>query len=385
MSEPQTIDLVILGAGCAGLSLARKLAVKKVTGTVMLIEPRHTYQDDRSWCFWESEQHALSDWVSYSWPIWSFSKTGQAKQSRHLSGYSYQYIRSIDFYRNSLTAIGSWPAITLKLGQAVQTVEKKSSHWEIATDQGETYRAHQVLDTRSLSSESLDQATLLQCFAGVEIELEDGTQVDPGQIELMTQMQIVNDEFCFTYVLPYTPTRLLVELTYFARSRPDRAELEQQLAQVLAQRGWSGSKVVRTEYGELPMGLPTAQTDDGQQPPRAGMRAGALRASSGYGFLRIQRWAERCAEHYCQHGEVLAEKGSGYWLQKMDQIFLNVLRANPALAPDLFDTLLGKIEPRRFIRFMNDQASFSDCIRIVACMPKVPFIKALIRGAGPRS
>jgi lycopene beta-cyclase len=193
----------------------------------------------------------------------------------------------------------------------------------------------------------------------------------------MTDMRMVNDEFCFTYVLPFAPNHLLAEVTFFARQPPSRAELQTQLTQLLTKRGWTEAQILRTEYGELPMGLPATSKYSPNQPLLAGMRGGALRPSSGYGFLRIQRWAEQCAQRYCEQARLVPQTTSGFWLQKMDLLFLAVLRKDPALAPELFDRLFGNTETERFIRFMDDRASLSDCLHIVACLPKTPFLKAL--------
>jgi len=66
MSTTRAVDLAILGGGCAGLSLARELAANQVKRSVIVIEPRQAYEDDRSWCFWAADQHQFQDWVSFS-------------------------------------------------------------------------------------------------------------------------------------------------------------------------------------------------------------------------------------------------------------------------------------------------------------------------------
>lgn len=378
MSKPQSVDLAILGAGCAGLSLARELAKSQVTRSVLVIEPRETYQDDRSWCFWAPDQHAQSGLVSHGWPRWLFGLAGKAPSARTCPGYRYQYIRSSDFYQDSLACIGTCAAIDLKMGESVTALAPHLSGWQITTTAG-TYLANQVIDTRPPTKQRLEQSTLQQCFLGVEIQLPHENTVDIGVAELMTDMRIVDGEFCFTYVLALAPDRLLVEVTFFARTPPSRATLQSQLTQLLADRGWAGATVLRTEFAELPMGMPDEPASDQTQLLSAGLRGGALRPSSGYGFLRIQHWASHCAALYQANGTLLPQTTSGFWVKKMDQLFLSVLHQEPALAADLFNQLFGHTEPARFVRFMNDEASLSDCLHIVACLPKTPFLKALLR------
>jgi lycopene beta-cyclase len=387
MSQETVVDLAILGGGCAGLSLAYSLVNRHVERSVVVIEPRVTYTNDRSWCFWAVDGSvsdavapmAGSIWqqVHHRWSRWAFGQADQPVIARHASGISYQYLRSSDFYHVCCDGIESSTAVDLCLGQAVQAVTPVSAGWQITTDT-QVFVARQVIDTRPPDPGRSGQASLQQVFLGVEIELAAPTGIDVSTAEIMTDMRLVDGEFCFTYVLPYTATRLLVEVTFFARMIPDQSVLETELNRVLDKRGWQQASVVRREYAVLPMGLPMAPHTPGQ-PARAGMAGGALRASSGYGFLRIQRWAELCAQHYLAHGEVVGHPKPGLWWRAMDQLFLDVLAANPALAPEIFDRLLSRIEPARFVRFMSDQATWTDCLLIIACLPKWPFLVALAK------
>jgi lycopene beta-cyclase len=372
--EPtQRVDLAIIGGGCAGLSLARELADRQTPQSIIILEPRTQYQDDRSWCFWSTPEHALSILVSHSWSTWRFGLQGQAVDTKNSSLHPYQYIRSADFYRDCWKKIAQCPSITASLGTTVTCVKKQDDGWHIDTTQG-SFFATQVIDTRPPSSTHFAQSTLYQCFLGAEIQLGHGINTEHFALELMTDMRLLDGEFCFTYLLPLGQDRLLIELTLFA-SRPYPAEaLREAFDQLLAERGLTDSPSLRIEYGNLPMGLPVQRSD----PPRAGLGGGALRPSSGYGFMRIQRWAEQCAEHYCKQGTVIPQTLSNFWLQKMDQLFLSVIQSQPSLAPTLFNKLLGKTQTERFIRFMNDRASLIDYFHIVMCLPKKPFIQALL-------
>jgi len=372
--EPtQRVDLAIIGGGCAGLSLARELADRQTSQSIIILEPRTHYQDDRSWCFWSTPEHALSRLVSHSWSTWRFGLQGQAVETKSSSLHPYQYIRAADFYRDCWKKIAQCPSIASNLGTTVTNVKKQDDGWLIDTTKG-SFFATQVIDTRPPSSTQFAQSTLYQCFLGAEIQCVHGMNTEHSALELMTDMRMVDGEFCFTYLLPLGQDRLLIELTLFAR-RPYTAEaLREAFDHLLAERGLTDAQSIRIEYGNLPMGLPVQRSD----PPRAGLGGGALRPSSGYGFMRIQRWAEKCADHYCTQGTVIPQTLSSFWLQKMDQLFLSVIQTQPSLAPTLFIKLLGKTRTERFIRFMNDRASLVDYLHIVLCLPKKPFIQALL-------
>lgn len=372
LAPTKRVDLAIIGGGCAGLSLAKALAHRQTSQSIIILEPRTHYQDDRSWCFWSTPEHALSSLVSQSWSTWRFGQQGQPIETKSSTLHPYQYIRSADFYDACWEKITQSPSIESSLGTTVLNIHQRNDSWHIETTRG-SFFATQVIDTRPPSQTHFAQSTLYQCFLGAEIQLKQGINTDYSVLELMTDMRVLDGEFCFTYVLPLANDRLLIELTLFASRPYTKEDLTDAFDQLLLTRGLAQSDILRMEYGNLPMGLPNLRS----APPRAGLGGGALRPSSGYGFMRIQRWAEECAEHYCKQGTVIPQTLSGFWLQKMDHLFLSVIQSQPSLAPTLFSKLLGKTQTERFIRFMNDRASLIDYLHIVMCLPKIPFIKVL--------
>ena len=55
-------DFVIIGGGCAGLSLAYELEIKDKlkNKTLAIIEPRDEYKKDKTWSFWKTYSHNLT-------------------------------------------------------------------------------------------------------------------------------------------------------------------------------------------------------------------------------------------------------------------------------------------------------------------------------------
>ena len=378
MSPVAHFDLAVIGGGCAGLSLARELATRHFKGAVLIIEPRHAYHDDRSWCFWATAQHELSGWVSHTWPQWLFSRAGAPKESRSCAGYLYQYIRSADFYQKSLDVIAQRPNIDIRLGTSATDIAQHQLGWRVTTTHA-TFTARQVIDTRPPPKKAFDKSTLFQSFVGVELQF-DHAVVNAHEAELMTDMRVINNEFCFSYVLPFTPDRMLVECTFFSREPLSVSVMQSELDQILIKRGWTNAHVIRRESGHLPMGLPENPALTPSEPVRAGAGGGALRPSSGYGFIRIQRWAARCAQQLCEEGALCPPAASRFLLRHMDRLFLKVIRQNPNLAPILFERLFGRVDTASFIRFMDDRPNHADLVRIIACLPKIPFLKALSVG-----
>lgn len=374
------VDVLIVGGGCAGLSVARELATRGYQGKVVIVEPRDHYTNDRSWSFWAPKHHDLASWVYASWSHWTVGLDGGPSQSRSSQHYTYQHIRSIDFYRNSIKCLEPHHHVQLVLGESVIQIEKNASHWHVQTPT-QTFATPVVIDTRPPETSRLLRSTLYQCFVGYEIEHPQPLP-DTTSVELMTDMRVVTGEFGFTYALALTSHRQLIEMTYFARSPMDYNVIEQELANRLRARGISDATIIRKECGVLPMGLPPAQ-HSAQGIYAAGTGGGALRPSSGFGFLRIQRWAKQFATALIEQKPLALHNEISGPLRYMDQLFLQVLAKAPSRAPELFNALFTKVEPDKLIRFMNEESSYADLFAVISSMPKKPFLLELLRLAKP--
>ena len=62
-------DYIIIGGGCAGLSLAYELNLHQKLNdkTLAIIEPRDNYTKDKTWSFWKIFSHNFEDCVKKSW------------------------------------------------------------------------------------------------------------------------------------------------------------------------------------------------------------------------------------------------------------------------------------------------------------------------------
>ncbi len=106
--SPTDADLVILGGGCAGLSLAARLADAGAHGPrVVVVEPRLAYVDDRSWCFWSTADSPLARLASAAWDGWSLSTAQGAATLQRAPGLAYRYVRGADFHADALARIAA--------------------------------------------------------------------------------------------------------------------------------------------------------------------------------------------------------------------------------------------------------------------------------------
>ncbi|MEY2906372.1 MAG: hypothetical protein RLZZ408_843 [Verrucomicrobiota bacterium] len=370
-------DLVILGGGCAGLSLAMQLAeLGEKTPRTLVLESRHEYLNDRTWCFWGHPDSAMSGLASHQWNAFSVS-TGTGRIVRDCSAAPYRMIPSGAFYAAARERIARSPGIELLTGNPITSEPvREEGSWRVMSSKGPV-SAKWIVDTRPVNPHDSPQPHLWQSFLGQEIVTEKEC-FDPECAELMDFSESNRSRILFLYLLPFSKNRALIEATVFGREPMGAEDLTPALGSLLGKRlGGAGFSVMRTEHGILPMGRRLTPPHRGGGYVRAGLSAGGARPSTGYAFQRIQRWARECAAAVARGDAPLPHAADPVIQRAMDELFLRVLRSRPDLAPGIFFSLFGNVEPRRIARFMSDRGRLSDYAAIITALPPGPFLSEL--------
>lgn len=369
----EQVDLAIIGGGCAGLSLARRLAEDGYSGSVRVIEPREIYDDDRSWSFWDRNSHPLA---SAQWRAWRLSKADGSALTHESARWRYQYVRSGDFYAGAEAVLAATPHIELLRGVRLERMSENGTGVSLDTSDG-AFQARRVVDTRPAPRSA--RAHLYQCFTGVEVEAHGA--FDDGAVGLMEDMRVGPHGFEFTYRLPFSPDRALIEHTVFSPRRVEPQSLIPALDAKLARRGLAGARERRREGAVLPMGLIDPRPASPRGVVRAGAAAGAMRPATGYAFRRIEAWAGQCAQSLLHGAEPLAETGRSHAAYWFDRVFLRALQRADAPAPDWFFAMAGGLGGDGFAHFMSDSARVRDYGAVLTSLPPVPFLAAALRAA----
>lgn len=396
-------DLIILGGGCAGLSLALRLAAQgERCPRTLIIEARHAYVNDRTWCFWGEPAAPLRHLVQQRWNALTLHDDG-GDIKVDCSATPYQMISAGAFYAEALAVIARNPAITLRLGAAVDcTPHKVDRLWHVTCRQ-HTDRAALIVDTRAgavarnsmanTAATTTASATLWQSFYGKEI-VSTAPLFDPACVTLMDFRGTDPGRILFTYILPLSAHHALIEVTQFGPLPLGPKQLTAELALAVAARtGGAAFEVLRYEHGMLPMGLTapdknavagavtssiaSSATQSDPTYVRAGILQGAARPATGYAFQRIQRWAEQCAKRLADGGLPVVHAADPLLLRALDGLFLSLLRAQPEIAPALFLRMFERVDSACVTRFLSEQGSLADCAQIVAALPARPFLRQL--------
>ena len=382
---PTDLDLVVLGGGCAGLSLALRLAEQPGRcARVMVLESRLAYSNDRSWCFWRLGTHRYEPLVRRSWARVAVRSAAQSVQVA-CPHTPYQMLEAGAFYDHAHQAIAASEGVRLQMGVSVLGPPRPvPGGWRIETSAG-GLTAAQVIDTRPPRAPRYGDSVLWQSFLGQELICERPV-FDPNCVELMDFAHDSPEAVAFTYVLPLSPDRALIETTVFdpqPRGPADLARRQQQAVQRLC--GDAPTQVVRTEAGILPMGMMPPAIALGAGHVRAGLMSGAARPATGYAFQRIQRWADGCADALCRGQAASGPTPDPLLTRLMDRLFLDVLRTYPERGPELFTRLFERAATPRIVRFLSDRATFMDRVAVAASLPTGLFLRELMWPALPRA
>lgn len=376
-------DLVIIGAGLTGLSLACWLMELGRSGqqampSVCLLEPRTSYQNDRTWCFWDLEQQPFRELITHRWFRWQV-RTGQQAANQSDDRICYAMLPAQTLYRHALERIEASPGFSLRQGVMVQSIEEAADGVRIHADAGQ-WQARIVVDTRPPQPAQMNQnAGFWQAFTGYEIHCPDhGYEIDTARL---MDFQHCREHTCFVYLLPKDRNHLLVEWTEF-QPHQKQPHCRQKLESWLAAKAITDFQLIRSESAVLPM-MPFSGAQRSGRVIRAGVGAGWMRAATGYHFASCQRGSRDLARQILEassggHWQLHPPAVRSRWLNWMDRVFLRALHSHPEQAPQWFLALFAGTSAAQMARFMNDQPRWSDALAIARALPPGPFLRAVL-------
>lgn len=370
-------DLIIIGAGAAGLSLLLALDDAGYKKTVKLVESNNGPTSDRLWSFWNKDLVPLylKNIITSEWQTWSIS-ADDCSYSMADPYHQYCSIRSEAMMQLALERVHANSHFNIEFDCDVISVESGSEYASVTTQKSQLI-ARAVVDTRPPPLKTQHNG-LLQSFYGEEI-ITKADIFEPSCVKLMQQLTRSELGIEFIYILPFSKNHALIEFTCFSPTAVDRTILQARLKSRIHEIvGLNEYRVNRKESAVLPMYCINKNLHNkSKNVIFGGIAGGAMRASTGYSFLACQRWATQCASELKAKGSLSSFRPISMIYQKMDVLMLAVLRNDLDIGVVLFIQMFKKVKPARFARFMTEQATAFDFVCVVWAMPKRAFIRAL--------
>ncbi len=359
----KSMPVTIIGAGCAGLSLAAELAKSESRAVKVLGKPSPAETSPHIWGFWQM------DWLEeparqshFSWSKWEFIAPDSPVVRHESTTHPYHALLST-----------VWLGTCRRNAHTTDFNEVDVDGPDLPTDE----EAEFVFDSRP---PELDEPFMKQHFLGWEIKTSTPV-FEPDVARLMDFTTDQSRGIHFIYLLPFDTHTALVESTMFSLTTEADSWYEEAITAYLSdQFDLISFDIQRTEKGCIPMVFPDRPHS---HYPAIGGNSGAVRPSSGYAFSFIQKQVKQLAHAFVY----TVDTPSALQVPRphrtldliMDAIFLDVLARAPMRAPDLFMKLAGTLRGEELARFMSGIAGPAIIFKIICAMPTGLFLHSAIR------
>tara|TARA_Y100000590_G_scaffold452104_1_gene594624 strand:- start:400 stop:1467 length:1068 start_codon:yes stop_codon:yes gene_type:complete len=351
-------DYIIIGGGCAGLSLAYELEIyKKLENkTLAIVEPRSEYKKDKTWSFWKVSSHNFDDCVEKNWENFSINIPNNTKHLECVN-YPYQAINSELFYNKINTK--------LKKNKNIQFFKDIK---EVSTENSFIFNSVPNLQT--------NQGSLWQHFSGVEIETKKEFFNDQI-INLMDFDCDQGESVHFFYTLPYSKNKALIESTWLSKmTDSSEKNYDNQIKNYIEkQLNIKDYKITYKEQGAIPLFYPI--DDRKKNTINIGTAGGMTRLSTGYTFLNIQQQSKYIRENIEKISNTKLFKIDNKY-KFLDEVFLKVLEKYPQKMPNIFFNMFSG-SSNTVIKFLSNKSNLLEDLLIILKMPKLIFLKSLFK------
>ncbi|MBV9961870.1 MAG: hypothetical protein JO072_06440 [Parafilimonas sp.] len=376
-------DYIITGAGCAGLSLLKRMMHHSLFNDkkILLIDKAEKSLNDKTWCFWEQQSGIFEDIVYHRWQQIDFYSNDFSARF-DLLPYQYKMIRSIDLYTSVLDEAKHHPNIDIVYEDIllVENVANAAVVKTIANEFCADYIFNSIIFTDWKPQALLQKHTyvLLQHFKGWLIETNKAA-FDERIATFMDFRVEQNKGTSFVYVLPMAKNKALVECTLFSENILQQHEYDAALKNYLqSYLNIEDYNVIHTEFGIIPM--TNFKFSKGEKRIiNIGTAGGQTKSSSGYTFQFIQKHSKKIINALINQNDPLNIKVNASRFYLYDSILLNVLSNKKMSGDKLFAQLFKNNPIKVIIKFLDNETNFKEELKIMNSVSLTTFLPAAIK------
>ena len=367
---------VIIGGGLAGLQLARQLSRDVFfKGKKIAIIDSDFSMPVKTWCFWEKGKGKWDDLLTKSWNKGKFISS-EENIDLQLSPYTYKMIKAKDYHQklqDEIEESGDIEFITDEI-QKIDPVTMKAKGLK------KSYGATHFFDSRVDPSylESKKHTTIFQHFKGWEVETEKPV-FTPDSFTMMDYRIKYPDATAFTYILPFTEKKALVEYTFFSpfltEDKVYDEMLQQYFEKILKTKDF---QIKSTETGVIPMTDFPFDKANTEQITKIGTGGGWVKPSTGYSFKNTEKRIGKIIENI-KSGKLPGENLINNKFRKYDAIFLDVLAQNNQKGEEIFTKFYNKNSPQDIFRYLDEETSVSEDLKIMLSLYSFDFVTSFFR------
>ena len=372
-------DYIITGSGASGLMLAYRMANDSFfdNSSILIIDREKKNSDDRTWCFWENGKGEWDDLLHKSWDKIVF-KSNLYQNTIPLQSYTYKMIRSAKFYKKLWNSIDAKNNISFIEANVVSVLD--TSEGTIVETSTGKYHAVKLLNSVDFDQKYTQQEkypVLLQHFIGWFVETKKN-QFDDSAATFMDFTVDQKRNTRFMYVLPVSANKALFEYTLFSKDVLLKEEYEQELQKYLKLNSITDYTIIEKEKGVIPMTSFKFWRDNSKNILNIGTVGGWTKASTGYTFKNTSKQTLQLISFLKSDNDFTNyRKKTRFWFY--DLLMLDVLANHNHIGSKLFSKLFQRNSLKNIFRFLDEETSFIEDLRIMLSMPPLRFIVALFR------
>tara|TARA_B110000003_G_scaffold242304_1_gene250041 strand:+ start:93 stop:1238 length:1146 start_codon:yes stop_codon:yes gene_type:complete len=379
MAQKKQYDYIIIGNGVAGLQLAVALSQDNHFNDkqIALIDKSHKTENDKTISFWEKGAGKWDSIVIKSWNeglIFSNKKEINLK----LHPYAYKTIHALDFYNKAKQELSKKTNFHFIIDSVISV--EKSKQPKITTVNN-SYEAKHIFDSRipdDYFSKSNKYTKIIQHFKGWIIETEKPV-FKTDQFTMMDYRLKDGNQTTFTYVLPLSSTRALIEFTYFTPKLVEESTydsyIKKYISSLLKIESYSISE---TESGKIPMTNFPFEKYSTKQITKIGTAAGWVKGSSGYSFKHTEKKVTTIVANL-KAGNTPSKKLFRRKYKFYDKIFLKVLNDENEKGEWIFEQFYSKNSIESMFKFLDEESTLLEDLKIMKSLFSLSFIKAFFK------
>lgn len=376
-------DFLFIGLGASNslaiIALAKNNAFlgKKIA----IIEQSEKDENDKTYCFWaKPNDNIVLDLTSIISHRYDFLKVNQSRL-QNIEGQPYYYIKSIDLYNYTLEQLNRL-AIPIFRDQVLNIIGAGANS-VIQTNRG-LVEAKYVFDSRPPLNQTLGKNDIFlhQSFYGLHIRFSrDVFQKDA--FDMMNFNVEQHNYTQFIYLLPFSSSEALIELTRFGAEKIDVNYAKEILHKQLINE-FGDYEIVGDEIGSIPMTTFVNMPNVSEGIINMGARANLIKPSTGYAFKNMYENAQRLVENIKKIDKTGTAKlnhplkPSKKRFLFYDRLLLIILFRSPHQGKRIFSNLYKRQSIQTIFLFLDEKTTLFQEIKIFASLPVLPFLKALL-------
>jgi len=372
-------DYIILGAGASGLMLAYRMSQDAFfdAKSILIIDKTKEKGNDRTWCYWDNGAGEWDDLVSKTWPQIFFG-SDDFSNTIAITPFNYKMIRSESFYKklwkrieqsSNFTFVDDVVDAFVELNDGVEVLTQKTRYKGL-----KLFNSLPNPEAYNLQNEF---PLIHQHFVGWFVK----TKTDTFDATVATFMDFTvpqNGNTRFMYILPIDKKTALFEYTLFSKDLLKHSEYESSIVDYLNAKNIMEYEIVEKEKGNIPMTSFKFSDLNSKHVLNIGTAGGWTKASTGYTFKNTSKKTKEVVVFLKEDNDLSKfQKKTKY--RFYDLIFLDVLANHNEEGAALFSSMFRKADVKTIFRFLDEESSFCEDLKIILSVPPKRFIQAFFK------